>query len=36
MALLFVVGVMNFLWVAVIALSVMAEKILVPGNWPVT
>jgi predicted metal-binding membrane protein len=32
MALLFVAGVMNLLWVAVIALFVMAEKILVRGE----
>jgi predicted metal-binding membrane protein len=33
MALLFVAGVMNLLWVAVIALFVMAEKILPRGEW---
>ena len=32
MALLFVAGVMNLLWVAVIALFVMAEKILARGE----
>ena len=32
MALLFVVGVMNLLWVAVIALFVMAEKTLPRGQ----
>ena len=32
MALLFVAGVMNLLWVAVIALFVMAEKILAKGE----
>lgn len=32
MALLFVTGVMNLFWVAVIALFVMAEKILVRGE----
>ena len=32
MALLFVVGVMNLLWVAVLALFVMAEKILPKGE----
>jgi predicted metal-binding membrane protein len=33
MALLFVAGVMNLLWVAVLALFVMAEKILPRGEW---
>ncbi len=33
MALLFVAGVMNLLWVAVIALFVMAEKIVLGGEW---
>jgi predicted metal-binding membrane protein len=32
MALLFVAGVMNLLWVAAIALFVMAEKILAKGE----
>jgi predicted metal-binding membrane protein len=32
MALLFVAGVMNLLWVAVIALLVMAEKVLPKGE----
>ena len=32
MALLFVGGVMNLLWVAIIALFVMAEKILPKGE----
>ena len=32
MALLFVAGVMNLFWVVVIALFVMAEKILVRGE----
>ena len=31
MALLFVVGVMNLLWIAIIAIFVMAEKVL-PGG----
>jgi predicted metal-binding membrane protein len=33
MALLFVAGVMNLLWVAVIALFVMAEKLVAKGEW---
>ena len=33
MALLFAVGVMNLLWVAVIAILVLAEKLLPAGPW---
>lgn len=33
MALLFVVGVMNLLWVAVLAVFVFAEKLLPGGEW---
>jgi predicted metal-binding membrane protein len=33
MALLFVVGVMNLLWVAAIAVFVFAEKLLPGGVW---
>ena len=33
MALLFVVGVMNLLWVAVIAIFVLAEKLLPAPAW---
>ncbi len=33
MTLLFVAGVMNLLWVALIALSVLAEKVIPKGEW---
>ena len=33
MALLFVAGVMNLLWVALIAMCVLVEKIVPAGQW---
>ncbi|HKK15416.1 MAG TPA: DUF2182 domain-containing protein [Gammaproteobacteria bacterium] len=33
MGLLFVSGIMNLVWIAVLALFVLAEKVIVPGKW---